>query len=157
MQTARQLADLLERSFHGGAWHGPAVAETLEGVDAAAAARRPIAAAHSIWELVHHLTTWHEVPRRRIDGERDEMPPEGDDWSAAVPEPSEESWQQALNALRSAHQRLHTRLARLSDDELGRPVAGSESTVRAMVLGVIQHNAYHGGQIALLRKAASDG
>lgn len=156
MQTAHELADLLERSFHGGAWHGPAVAETLEGVDAAAAARRPIAAAHSIWEIVHHLTTWHEVPRRRLDGERDEMPPERDNWPA-VPEPSEENWQQALKALRSAHQRLHTRLARLSDEELRRPVAGSESTIRGMVLGVIQHNAYHGGQIALLRKAAPNG
>lgn len=155
MQTARELADLLERSFHGGAWHGPAVTETLEGVDAAAAARQPIAAAHSIWEIVHHLTTWHEVPRRRIDGERDEMPPERDDW-LAVPEPSEENWQQALEALRSAYQRLHTRLAQLSDEELGRPVAGSESTVQGMMLGIIQHNAYHGGQIALLRKAASD-
>lgn len=155
MQTAHELADLLERSFHGGAWHGPAVAETLEGVDAAAAARRPIAAAHSIWEIVHHLTTWHEVPQRRLDGERDEMPPERDDW-LAVPEPSEENWQQALKALRSAHQRLHARLAQLSDGELERPVAGSESTVRAMVLGVIQHNAYHGGQIALLRTAAQD-
>lgn len=155
MQTARELADLLERSFHGGAWHGPAVAETLEGVDAAAAARRPIAAAHSIWEIVHHLTTWHEVPRRRIDGERDEMPPESEDWLAVL-EPSEETWQQALEALRSAHQRLHTRLAQLSDEELARPVAGSESTIRGMMLGIIQHNAYHGGQIALLRKAASD-
>jgi uncharacterized damage-inducible protein DinB len=155
MQTIHELTDLLERSFHGGAWHGPAVAETLEGVDAEAAARRPIAAAHSIWEIVHHLTAWNDVPRRRIDGERDGVLSEGKDWPA-VPEPTEENWQQSLEALRTAHRRLHTRLTQLTDEELPRAVAGSESTVGGMVLGVIQHNAYHGGQIVVLRKAKAE-
>ena len=39
VETTR-LADQLERSFRGGAWHGPALAEALEGVDADAAAHR---------------------------------------------------------------------------------------------------------------------
>lgn len=152
MPTARELADLLERSFHGGAWHGPAIAETLEGVDAAAAAARPIATAHSIWEIVHHLTVWNDLPRRRIDGERGAELPADEDWQA-VEDASEESWQRALVALKASHRRLHDRLAALTDDELERPVAGSDPTVRSMVLGVLQHNAYHGGQIAVLRKA----
>ncbi|MGH9381157.1 MAG: DinB family protein [Thermoanaerobaculia bacterium] len=152
MTTTRDLTDLLERSFHGGAWHGPAVAEALEGVDATTAARRPIPAAHNIWEIIHHLTIWHEVPLRRIDGDRgDELSAE--DW-CPVEEPSEESWQQVLDALRTAHRKLHARLAELTDEELERPVAGSDPTLRGMILGVIQHNAYHGGQIAVLRKSA---
>jgi len=53
---SQSLADQLERSFRGGAWHGPAVAETLAGIDAATAAARPLPDAHSIWENVHHLT-----------------------------------------------------------------------------------------------------
>lgn len=156
MQTIRELTDLLERSFHGGAWHGPAVAETLDGVDAATAARRPIAAAHSIWEIVHHLTAWNDVPQRRIDGERVGELPADEDWPP-VDDTSEASWQRALEALRESHSRLHRRLAELTDDDLDRPVAGSDPTVRSMMLGVLEHNAYHGGQIAVLRKATGDG
>jgi uncharacterized damage-inducible protein DinB len=153
MQTARELADLLERSFHGGAWHGPAVAEALEGVDAATAARRPIAAAHSIWEIVHHLTTWHEVPRRRLDAERGGDLPPAQDWSP-VEEATEEAWQRALDALKAAHRGLHERVVRLTEEEMERPVAGSDPTVRGLLLGVLQHNAYHGGQIVVLAKAS---
>jgi len=65
MSQARSFADQLERAFRGGAWHGPAVAEALAGVDAARAAARPLAGAHSIWEIVRHLTVWYDAPRRR--------------------------------------------------------------------------------------------
>lgn len=146
------LADLLERTFRGGAWHGPAVAEALAGVDAAAAARRPIAGAHTIWEIVRHLTVWNEVPRRRIDGERLVDLPAERDWPR-VSEVSEPAWQAALAALEESHAALHARVRDLGDAQLDEPVAGSDPTVRGMLLGVLQHNAYHAGQIALLKKA----
>jgi hypothetical protein len=34
-------------------------------------------------------------------------------------------------------------------------VAGSDPTVRGLLVGILQHNAYHGGQIVLLRKAGA--
>lgn len=151
MRTVEQFAELLDRSFHGGPWHGPAVAEVLDGVDAAKAAARPIADAHTIWEIVHHLTVWSDVPRRRIAGERVVDVPEEVDWQP-VDDPSEESWRAALDGLATAHRRLHARLTELDDADLDRPVTGSEPTVRGMILGVMQHNAYHAGQVTLLRK-----
>ncbi|MGH9381525.1 MAG: DinB family protein [Thermoanaerobaculia bacterium] len=153
MATTCEITDLLERSFHGGAWHGPAVAEALNGVDAVTAAWRSIADAHSIWEIVHHLTIWNEIPLRRIDGERgDEIAAR--DW-IPVEQPSEAGWRQALDALRAVHRKLHDRVTELTDEDLERPVAGADPTVGSMLLGVIQHNAYHGGQITLLRKAGT--
>lgn len=145
------LADLLERTFRGGAWHGPAVAEALAGVDAAAAARRPLPGAHTIWEIVRHLTVWNEVPRRRIDGEPLQNLPAERDWPTAG-EMSEPAWRAALAALEESHAALHARVRDLSDAQLDDPVAGSDPTVRGMLLGVLQHNAYHAGQIALLKK-----
>jgi len=156
MIQTESLADLLERTFRGGAWHGPAVAEALAGVDAAAAARRPLAGAHSIWEIVRHLTVWNEVPRRRIDGERLQDLPAERDWPAPpseAAEVSEPAWRSALAALEESHAALHARVRGLGDAQLDEPVAGSDPTVRGMLLGVLQHNAYHAGQIALLKKA----
>jgi uncharacterized damage-inducible protein DinB len=151
MSQVETLADQLERSFHGGAWHGPAVAEALAGVDAAAAAARPVAGGHSIWEIVHHLTVWTDVPRRRIDGEGLQDLPAERDWPP-VREPSAGAWSAALAALEEAHAALRARVGELADAQLDDPVVGSDPTVRGMLFGVLQHNAYHAGQIALLRK-----
>jgi uncharacterized damage-inducible protein DinB len=152
MSQIESLADQLERSFRGGAWHGPAVAETLAGVEEAAAAARPLLGAHSIWEIVHHLTVWNDVPRRRLDGEGLQNLPAELDWPP-VGVVSADAWQAALTALEDAHAALHARVLDLADAQLDDPVTGSDSTVRGMLFGVLQHNAYHAGQITLLRKA----
>ncbi|HEV8580131.1 MAG TPA: DinB family protein [Thermoanaerobaculia bacterium] len=151
MSHVEYLADQLERAFRGGAWHGPAVAETLADVDETIAAARPLPGDHSIWEIVHHLTVWNDVPRRRLDGERLQNLPAERDWPP-VAETSAAAWQAALSALEDAHTAFHDRVLDLTDGQLDDPVAGSDSTVRGMILGVLQHNAYHAGQIALLRK-----
>ena len=153
MSQVESLADQLERAFRGGAWHGPAVAETLAGVDEAAAAARPVSGAHSIWEIVHHLTVWNDVPRRRLDGERlQNLPPERD-WPP-VADTSAGAWRAALAALEEAHAALHERVLDLTDGQLDDPVTGSDSTVRGTLFGVLQHNAYHAGQITTLHKAS---
>jgi uncharacterized damage-inducible protein DinB len=152
MSQVESLADQLERSFRGGAWHGPAVAETLAGVEEATAAARPLLGAHSIWEIVHHLTVWNDVPRRRLDGEGLQNLPAERDWPP-VRDVSAGAWQAALTALEDSHAALRARVQDLADAQLDDPVTGSDSTVRGMLFGVLQHNAYHAGQITLLRKA----
>jgi uncharacterized damage-inducible protein DinB len=149
------LLDQLERSMYGGPWHGPAVFEALEGVNAAMAASHPVPRVHSIWEMVHHLTVWIGVARRRMDGEEDAccLTAEEDFPPAGVP--TEEAWQAARKALEESHRVLRGRLRELEDRELENSVPGSDPTVRGLVLGILQHNAYHGGQMVLLKKAAT--
>lgn len=147
------LADQLERSFRGGAWHGPAVLEALDGVEAAIAGRKPIARAHSIGEIVLHLATWIEVTRRRIEGEPIHNLPEVEDWPGCDG-PDETGWRLARARLEAAHGALQATLRGLDDGQLGDPVAGSDPTVRGSLAGILQHNAYHAGQIVLLAKAA---
>ena len=64
------IRDQLRRAFRDDAWHGPSLKELLEGVNAQHAMSRPIADGHTIWELVLHITTWTEVPRPRMEGDR---------------------------------------------------------------------------------------
>ncbi|HEX4499076.1 MAG TPA: DinB family protein [Thermoanaerobaculia bacterium] len=154
MSQVTTLADQLERSFHGGAWHGPSVTEALAGVDATAAAAHPLAGAHSIWEIVRHLTAWNEIPLRRIEGERLEGLSQSQDWPS-VGDVSPEAWRAALAALAEAHAALQARVRALTDAQLDDPVGGSDPTVRGLLFGVVQHHAYHAGQIVLLRKAVA--
>lgn len=151
LEVAR-LADQLERSFHGGAWHGTALLEALDGIGAEEASRRPVAKAHSIWEIAGHAGAWMRVAARRIRGESvsslsdDENFPEARDVS-------DDAWNERLDHLRAAYRELCDVLRGLEDSNLGDAVAGSDPTVRGLLLGVIQHNAYHAGQLVLLRRA----
>jgi hypothetical protein len=145
------LADQLERSFHGGAWHGPATREALAGVDAALAGRRPPGFPHSILELARHITFWMEAARLRIVEGRDVS--DAGDWAPGEDPVSERAWSDAVAQLEGAHAKLHAALSSLEDGRLGDRVPGADPTVRGLLLGTLQHNAYHTGQIVQLARA----
>lgn len=145
------LADQLERAFRGGAWHGPAVLEALEDIDAASAAQRPVPEGHTIWEIVSHLTAWLDVARRRIEGEASRRLPDELDWPATETV-SEEAWSQHQGAMDTAHRALQGTLEGLADTDLDRALEGAAPTVRGLLFGILQHNLYHAGQVALLKK-----
>jgi uncharacterized damage-inducible protein DinB len=139
-----RLADQLERSFHGGAWHGPATREALTGIDAATASRRPPGSPHTIVKLVRHITFWLNADCLRIFEGRDVDPQS--DWREEG-ELTDEAWTRAITELEQAHEKLHAALLDLDDERLDDAVPGSDATVRGMLLGTLQHNAYHTGQI----------
>ena len=154
MSEIQRILDQLDRAFQGDAWHGPSVRKLLEGLTANHAAAKPVPGGHSIWEIVQHMTTWQDVVRRRLGGEViGALPPELD-WPP-VPNPSETAWRQAVEDLTQSKQQLREVIAQLGDNRLGSPVAGKDYSVYVMVHGVIQHNLYHAGQIAILKKLPS--
>ena len=158
MTELDRIADELRRAHDGDPWHGSSARHVLAGVSAAQAARRPIANAHTIWEIVLHLTGWRREVARRLAGGTPALPVLGD-WPAMLPQPSDESWRQVLADFDAAARELATAVARWDDarvDEIvgdGRsPPLGSGVSWYVMLHGVAQHDAYHSGQVALLRK-----
>lgn len=154
MREARRIDDQLYRGFEGDAWHGPSLMAALDGVDAKTAAARPIPGAHSIWELVLHLAVWLDIPKRRLEQWKAiEATPE-QDWQT-VEDTSEEAWRLALERLRQSYQGFRDLLATVDEDRIGETSPGRDYPVYVMIHGVVQHLAYHSGQIALLKKAQS--
>lgn len=151
------LIDELHRAYDGDPWHGSSVSALLAGVSAAQASARPAPEVHSIAEIVAHLTSWAVEVTRRVQGFPAADPPEGD-WP--VPRAlNETGWASMQLALNNAMARLTEAVAgfpeRRWDDVVGDvrvPALGSGMTYLQTVSGVVQHLAYHGGQIALLRK-----
>lgn len=142
-------------------WHGPAITDLLADVTAGEAAAHPVPGAHSIWEIVLHMISWQHEVRGRLGGKPPSMPEEGD-W----PQPtgtSEAAWKRDQDRLRAAVDEMIGDLAGRKEEDLDTPGGTLDSdpaqdtgvTYRSMINGLIQHNAYHGGQIALLRKALS--
>jgi len=153
MSEAARIADQLRRAFNGDAWHGDSVFEILDGVTPAQAATRPIKNAHSIWELVLHIAAWDGAVLRRLGGaavelsDTENFPP--------VTDTSEAAWRKTLAEVRRVHEQLIKTVAALPDSRLDQVVPGKEGahyTFYYMLHGVVQHELYHAGQIALLKK-----
>jgi uncharacterized damage-inducible protein DinB len=152
MTEIERILDQLKRAYDGNAWHGPSVREVLAGVTAEQAHARPLENAHSIWELVHHIAVWEGAGRRRLAGDRAAIAistPE--DWPPAD-DHSEAAWEQAKAALDRGHQALVEAIAEVAESRLDEPILEGMSTVYVTLHGVIQHDLYHAGQIAMLKK-----
>lgn len=153
MTEIERILDQLKRAYEGEAWHGPSVREVLAGVTADQAHARPLANAHSIWELVQHIAVWESVGRRRLEGDRaqiDISSPE--DWPPAD-DTSDAAWEQAKAALDRGHRALREAIARVPESRLAEPIFEGMSTIYVTLHGVIQHDLYHAGQIAMLKKS----
>jgi uncharacterized damage-inducible protein DinB len=151
---ASALANEIERTVTGPMWHGSALNELLAGVTFEQAAAKPIPRAHSIWELVLHITAWSNIARERLSHRSlDSVPPEVD--FPPVPTPTEQAWADAKARLLESHQALARATESLSADALAAvvPVPKPRYTVSTLLHGVIEHGTYHGGQIALLKRA----
>jgi hypothetical protein len=106
MREVDRIIDQLKRSVDGGAWHGPALLELLEGVTATQAAARPPSGAHTIWEIVHHCTVWMGQISLRLHGNTEKDLPPDKDWPPHPSSVDDQSWQATISRLRKAHQAL---------------------------------------------------
>ena len=153
MTESVRLADQIRRAFEGNAWHGDSVLQLLAGVDAKTAAARPIKDAHSIWELLLHIAAWDDVTRRRIGGEAVTL---SDDQNfPPVKDVSEAAWRQAIESVKLTHNELIKAVAAFPDSRLEDQVPGETQkhyNFFYLFSGTVQHELYHAGQIALLKK-----
>jgi len=155
MTEVERIEDQLKRAFEGNAWHGPSVLEVVSGVSAKEAAARPIPGAHNIWELVLHIAAWEGAARRRLEGDRAQLP-DDEDWPPPT-DTSTEAWEQTKARLKTGHQQLRRAISQLEESRLDESILEGLSSVYVTLHGVIQHDLYHAGQIAILKKAVSGG
>ena len=148
-ESAR-IADQLRRAFDGSAWHGPALLELLQHVDAATAAAKPLPNVHSIWELVLHIAAWDGTIHRRLGGKKARLSAEQN--FPPVPKPTEATWREAITQAKAAHNALVKTVAALPESRLRDRVPGKRYDFYHMLHGAVQHELYHAGQIAILKK-----
>ena len=146
-----RILDQMDRAFAGDAWHGTPLVRLLDGLLAEDASQHPTKDAHSVWEIVHHIAAWNRIVHRRLEGELVEVTPERD-WPR-VWEVSEVEWTRAKENLVESRARLRESVEKLRDDDLDREAVHNGQSRYLMLHGVVQHDLYHAGQIAILRKA----
>lgn len=151
MNESERIADQHLRALKGPAWHGDSVMEILDGVTAGEAAAKPIPGAHSIWELLLHLEAWNRMAIEALDGPEYEVP-EALNFPSVV-DSGEQAWHDTLTRLATTKELLVTRIRALPLARLDETVPGQKYSRHFLLHGVVQHDLYHAGQMAVLKKA----
>lgn len=170
MSLRATIREHLMMVWAGEPWYGSSSKAILEDITAAEAAAHPWKGVQSIWELALHMLAWTEEVTSRLRGNRAGTPIRGD-WPA-VTNMSPEAWTAATTDLRAARYALLDALEHAHEEELymavpvqtetGSSVPESATpTTRATraqtASGLAEHDVYHLGQIALLKKALRTG
>jgi hypothetical protein len=137
------------------AWHGPTLLDALAGVRAPEALHRAGGAHNRIWDLVLHAAHVKHLVLRRLDRTRSPSFPRRlvrPYWPELPPEPDERAWRADLALLQDFHARLVTAVRELPDEVLARRRPGKSRTLGEEVLGAAIHDAYHAGQVMLVRR-----
>src|SRR5258708_19152053 len=135
----------VEEAYGGKAWHGPSLRGSLRGLIANQAFWRPADGRHNIWELVLHCAYWKYVVRRRLLGDRaTKFPRKGTNFLPTPDPPADEAWRDDLALLGATHQALVEAIESLPKTRL--------LTSARTIYGVAAHDAYHTGQIQLLKR-----
>jgi uncharacterized damage-inducible protein DinB len=150
MSEIRRIVDQLDRAMNGEAWHGPHLEELLKDVSAQQAAAHPVSGAHSIWELVNHIGSWNAILAERASGNAVAVT-EQQDWPP-VTDTSAESWKRALDQMRASRAQLRNAIEKLNEAQLDDIAPGKDHSIYVMLHGGVQHDLYHAGQIAVLKK-----
>jgi hypothetical protein len=151
-----QLLALVEEGFRKPAWHGPNLRGALRGVTPEQALWRPAKGRHNIWEIAVHAAYWKYAATRRLTGSRRrDFPEKGRNWFARnglVDGWAAKRWKSDLALLASTHERLRDAIADLKESDLTRTMSGNRYTTIRYIAGIAMHDAYHAGQIQILRK-----
>ena len=158
MDERERLLEMLDRVHDGDAWHGPSVMAVARSVPARHAEARPLPAAHTIGEIARHVVGWRDEVRERLAGKEPSLPSCGD-WPAS----SSDGWTATLAELDRSHRDLRAAIESLPEGRWETLVGpsrqasvGTGVTFAVMLHGIIQHDVYHAGQMAMLKKALAE-
>ncbi len=146
----QRILDHYDGVLQGEPWHGEAVWPVLDSISVREAAARPIPSAHTIWEIVMHMTFWENVAAQRLAGLRAGLVEELN--FPPMPAPTEENWRRTLDQFRDSNRVFRQALAKLDATKLDQMTAAGKRTFYGEAHGILEHHVYHLGQIVLLKK-----
>jgi uncharacterized damage-inducible protein DinB len=143
---------LLQKTYDGNPWFGRSIKKVVSEVDEITALQKPNQE-HSILELIYHMLNWREFVISRLQPGNDKPAKYFDenDWRE-LDHTDESLWKKGLQQLENTQQLLVVLLGNLEDDVLSKQVADREYNYRFLFHGFIQHDIYHLGQIAYVKK-----
>lgn len=145
------LIEQLNDAWEGEPWFGRNAKALLGEVDEQTAFTK-LNGQHSILELVWHMANWREFAISLLaPSEKTPAYFEENDWRE-LDHTHTGLWQEGLKKLQATQAELLSLLAQKDDSLLEQHVTDRTYTYRKLLTGILQHDIYHLGQIAFIRK-----
>ena len=145
-----RIVNMLQNAYDGAAWHGASIMEILNSISADQAFHES-KHIHRICELVHHIIAWRNFAIKRLEGDHTYEVSQNENWKE-FNSGDDRSWNDIKHELNESQKKLINVLEITYDDRLSEEVEGKAYNYYTLVHGVIQHDLYHLGEIALLAR-----
>ncbi|HMI07854.1 MAG TPA: DinB family protein [Flavobacterium sp.] len=150
MKETTRIRKLFEDLYAGDPWLDVTIVGTLAELSAAQAANKPDPNWNSIWEITNHLISWRENVLERVNGKAIKTPE--NNYFNYVIDTSDIAWQLTLKRLHDSQEAWLAFLKDMPGESLEKIYLANEHTYADHIHGIIQHDAYHLGQIVMLAK-----
>jgi len=150
MTEKERLESLFIKLYNGVPWLEVNIVTVLNKISSNEAQARLLENCNTIWEIVHHLISWRLNVLQRVEGKIIITP--DNNYIEKVTDISEEAWLDTLNRLRESQEGWLHFLSELDTRDLDKMYPVNNMTYYEHIQGIIQHDAYHLGQIVLLAK-----
>lgn len=150
----KMYAAQLNENFSGEPWFGRNIQAILKEINEDIASQKPNGQ-HSILELLYHMINWRLFTINRLEKSSATVKSfEENDWQV-LDHQDKSLWQKGIEQLNDTQQRLLNLINTMKDEDLQSPVHERDYENRTLINGIIQHDIYHLGQIAYIKKMLS--
>jgi uncharacterized damage-inducible protein DinB len=154
MQNDKRLREHIVYALSGEGAH-PGFDDCVNRLDPSLRGRRAEGAAHSPWEVLEHIRLAQADILHFTRNDPDYAPLDFPDgyWPRTPEPPDDEAWERSAGAFRTDLQQFVQLVTDESKDVLAAlPQSTSGASIMAQAMLVADHNAYHLGQLVMLRR-----
>jgi uncharacterized damage-inducible protein DinB len=150
MKETERIRVLVKALYNGHPWLDVNMVDNLSKLTWQQAGRKLHPRLNTIWEIVDHMVGWRMNVLQRVQGAVIQTP--ANNYFAPVTKQSKADWTATLERFQVSQDAWIDFLERSDDDILEKTYPVNQMSFYEQIQGIIQHDAYHLGQIVLLVK-----
>ena len=150
MKESERVVKLFNDLYDGSPWIDVTITDTLKNISAEQAATKIAPDRNSIWQILNHMIAWRENVLLRVQGNVIVTP--NNNYFIEIPDTSETEWEKTLERLDNSQQQWINFLKNFTESQFDKIYPVNKMSYYEHIHGILQHDAYHLGQIVLLSK-----
>jgi len=150
MKENLRLKKAFSDLYNGDPWLDITLLGTLQKISAEQASKKPAPGVNSIWQIADHLISWRETVLQRVHGIV--VPTPDHNYLLPIKDSSSKAWENTLQKLEESEKKWEVFLDGMDEEGFSKLYPANNYTYFDHIIGIIQHDAYHLGQIVLLAK-----